>query len=92
LWENAGDASKSVTDTDMHKGECLRAPPDENGAYQYWSKNGMSGILTCDHYGKIYWVKWSIDELGMTGQFRGDSVEYYQEVVSEALRIRDGVK
>jgi tetratricopeptide (TPR) repeat protein len=91
LWEDGADARRSLHSRlySSSEGDCLR-PPGHSGASQDWSKDGMSGALTCD-YGAEYSVTWSIDQLGITGTFTGDSSTLYKDVLSKALKIRDQV-
>jgi tetratricopeptide (TPR) repeat protein len=102
LWRTNNDArsdSESVLYRDAKEGDCFRTPPDEAGTYQYWVKNGKAGVLRCQYlssdYGDSYIVEWSIDQLQITGDFSTEkpqpSANDYKKLLSEALRIRDGV-
>jgi hypothetical protein len=52
----------------------------------------MSGVLACSDDGDHYFVAWSIDQLRITGEFYGDTGGAYRELLSKALKVRDGVK
>jgi hypothetical protein len=97
LWNNGHSARSSVLSTGMKEGDCLHISPDKAGAYRNWSEHGMSGLLTCNSRDNEYSVKWSIDQLGITGTFRTafgpkSGVDDYQEWASVALRVRDEVE
>jgi outer membrane protein assembly factor BamD (BamD/ComL family) len=85
LWNDTDDAR---LDYNRQEGDCTRSVP-AGGAYQHWANKGRSGILNCSYAGR-YAVEWSIDELDITGTFYSDSD--YQDLLSEALKIRGEVK
>jgi tetratricopeptide (TPR) repeat protein len=89
LWKNDASARSSVRSSDMSQGDCLSTPPYEANAYQYWSSNGMAGLLTCHYYDGHYFVDWSVDQLAISASFQGD---HYHELVGIALKARDEVK
>ena len=94
LWKTNADGRDWVLASDMKRGDCLHNSLGRKSAYQYWSKNGLSGLLTCFHASDdVCLVEWSIKSLRITGTFRGDDGCYdYKELISKAVRVRDAVK
>ena len=94
LWKTNADARDWVLASDMKRGDCLHNSLGRKSAYQHWSKNGLSGLLTCFHASDdVCLVEWSIKSLRITGTFRGDDGCYdYKELISKAVRVRDAVK
>jgi tetratricopeptide (TPR) repeat protein len=103
LWRNAPIAKEATLYLYKDKGDCRRFDKTQGGRglYQDWAKDGMSGTLTCyyvydpEYDRDKYVVAWSIDRLRISGYFSTDgpapSTKDYQDVLSEALRVRDGV-
>jgi DivIVA domain-containing protein len=94
LWKTDADARDWVLASDMKRGDCLHSSLGQKRAYQDWSKNGLSGLLTCFHTSDdSCFVEWSIKSLRITGDFRGDDGCYdYKELIGKAVRIRNAVK
>jgi DivIVA domain-containing protein len=94
LWKTNADGRDWVLASDMKRGDCLHNSLGRKSAYQHWSKNGLSGLLTCFHASDdVCLVEWSIKSLRITGTFRGDDGCYdYKELISKAVRVRDAVK
>jgi tetratricopeptide (TPR) repeat protein len=94
FWEDGAKARSWVLGSGRKEGTCLRPPSDGAGFYESWSKDGMSGLLTCRYENALdeYFFRWSIDQLGISAFFASSEVKGYNEMLSEALRIRDQVK
>jgi hypothetical protein len=94
FWKTDADARDWVLASDMKRGDCLHSSLGRKSAYQHWSKNGLSGLLTCFRtLDDSCFVEWPIESLRITGDFKGDDGCYdYKELISKAVRIRDAVK
>jgi hypothetical protein len=93
LFRNVNDLRSGYSY--LKKGDCSHFFKGYT-VYEDWAKNGRSGILSCSYYNNTYGVQWTIDQLGIEGNFftpRGavPTVSDYQELLSEALRVRDEV-
>jgi hypothetical protein len=80
LWGSRADAKWDARRNDPPQGDCLRRPPPdpEPGAYQYWSKNGMSVVLSCVDVVGDFHVYWSIDQLRISGHFWSSHFSFFE--------------
>ncbi len=85
LWKTDADARDWVLDSDLKLGDCMHSPPEQKGAYQDWTTNERSGLLTCFRDSEQYLVEWSIESLRITGYLAEPNEEDYQELVTSGV-------